>query len=90
MERMQAHSDVELVLAAVLNEVLIAANAASLKGLRGQLLILVGYEMNAQGKVLNVSLLPAQIINSDLGVGDTTTEPTLRVGLVFAVAVTEE
>jgi hypothetical protein len=90
MERMQAHSDVELVLAAVLDEVLVAANAASLKGLGGQLFILVGHEMHAEGEVLDMSLLPAQIVNSDLGVGDTTTEPTLGVGFVLAVAVTED
>ena len=33
-------------------------------------------------------LLPAQIKDPDLGVGDSTVEPTLGVGLVLAVAVT--
>jgi hypothetical protein len=55
MERMQTHSDVELVLAAVLDEVLVAANAASLKGLGGQLFILVGHEMHAEGEVFDMS-----------------------------------
>jgi hypothetical protein len=90
MERMQTHSDVELVLAAVLDEVLVAANAASLKGLGGQLFILVGHEMHAEGEVFDMSPLSAQIVNSDLGVGDTTTETTLGVWLVLAVAVTED
>ena len=33
-------------------------------------------------------LLPAQIKDPDLGVGDSTVEPTLGVGLVLTVAVT--
>lgn len=47
MEWMQSHADVELILAAVLYEVLVAANSARLKCLRAELLILVGHQVHA-------------------------------------------
>jgi len=47
MEGMKSHANVELVLAAVLDQVFVAANASGLKGFRGQLLILVGHKVDA-------------------------------------------
>ena len=44
--------------------------------------------MDAERELIDSSLFPAQIKDPDLGVGDTTAEPGLRVGLVLAVAVT--
>lgn len=85
---MQTHTDVELVLSAVLHHVLVAANTSSLQGLRAQLLVLVGHQVHAQGEVLHAGLLAAQVEDTDLGIGDTTAEPRLRVRLVLAVAIT--
>merc|ERR550534_484039 len=76
VERMDSHPDVEAFLAAVLDKVLIAANPSCLKGLRRELL-----------ELISNSLLPAQVKDPDLGVRDTTVEPTLGVGLVLAVTV---
>merc|ERR1719184_659237 len=87
VERMDSHSDVETFLAAVLDKVLVAANPSCLKGLRGELLELIRDQMDREGLLILSSLLPAQIKNPDLGVGDTTVKPTLGVGVVLAVAV---
>merc|ERR1740123_2904883 len=87
VERMDSHPDVEALLAAVLHKVLVAANPSCLKGLRRELLELIRDEMDRQGELVDTGPLPAQVKDPDLGVGDTTVEPTLGVGLVLAVAV---
>lgn len=43
--------------------------------------------MNAKREVIDVGLLTSQIEDTDLGVGNTTVEPGLRVGLSFEVHV---
>lgn len=88
VEGMQTHTDVELVLAAVLHQVLVAANTSGFQRLRAQLLVLVGDQVDAQREVLHAGLLTAQIEDTDLGIGDTTTEPRLWVRLVLAIAIT--
>merc|ERR1719180_584228 len=87
VERMDSHSDVEAFLATVLDKVLVAANPSCLKGLRRELLKLIRDEMDRQGELINTGPLPAQVKDPDLGVRNTTVEPTLGVGLVLAVAV---
>ncbi len=44
--------------------------------------------MNAEWELIYAGLLAAQIENADLGVGDTSTETTLRVRLVLTVTIT--
>ena len=44
--------------------------------------------MDGAGVSLSVMLLTTGVEDSDLGVGDTSTEPGLRVGLVLLVSVT--
>lgn len=60
---------------------LVGANTGSLKGLRAQLLILVGNQVNAQGELVNVCLLASEIEDANLWVGDTTVEAGLWVRL---------
>ena len=67
--------------------VLVGANTGSLEGLGGDLLILVGDEVNAEGELVDVGLLATEIEDANLGVGHTTVEARLGVGLVLAVAV---
>lgn len=88
VERMQPHADVELVLAAVLHQVFVAADAARLERLRRQLFIFVGNEMDAQREIVDRRLLLAEIEDADLRIRHTAAEPRLRIRLVFAVAVT--
>lgn len=63
-------------------DVLVGANTGSLEGLRGDLLILVGDEVNAEGELVDVGLLATEIEDANLGVGDTTVEARLRVRLL--------
>jgi len=43
--------------------------------------------MNAEGEILNASLLATQVENANLGVGDTTVETRFGVRLILTVAV---
>jgi len=85
---MQSHSDVELILAAEFDQVLVAANAACFQGLRAELFIFIRNEMNAQGKFIDVGLLSAQIEDTDLCVWNTAAEARFRVRLIFAITIT--
>ena len=51
--------------------------------LGGQLFILVGNEMDAQREVIDGGTLASEIEDLNLGVGNTTVEPRLRVRLVW-------
>ena len=62
--------------------VLVGANTGSLEGLGGDLLILVGDEVNAEGELVDVGLLATEIEDANLGVGYTTVEARLRVRLL--------
>lgn len=87
VEGVSADAQVETLLSGNLDEVLVGANTGGLEGLGTQLLILVGDEVDAEREVVDGSALAAKIVDSNLGVGDTTVEPRLRVRLVLAVAV---
>jgi hypothetical protein len=60
---------------------LVGANTGGLKGLRAQLLILVGDQVNAERELVNVGLLATEIEDADLWVRDTTVETGLWVRL---------
>jgi hypothetical protein len=81
VEGVGADSEVETLFTGVLDEVLVGANTGGLESLGAQLLILVGNEVNAEGEVINIGALSAKIEDSDLGVGNTTVEPRLRIRL---------
>jgi hypothetical protein len=78
---------VEGVLTAGLGHVLVSTDTTSFKSFSGKLFVLVGDEMNAEREVIDSSLLTTKIVDSQLGVGDTTAESALGVGLVLAVTV---
>ena len=82
VEGVGTDTEVETFLSGVLDEVLVGANTGGLKGLRAQLLILVGDEVNAEREVIDVSTLAAKVEDSDLGVGDTTVESRLGIRLL--------
>jgi hypothetical protein len=75
VEGVDTHSDVELILAAVLDKVLVAANTSGLHSLGGKLLQLVGDKMDGQRELIDAGLLSAQVEDTDLGIGDTTVKP---------------
>lgn len=74
VEWMDTHTDVELILTAVLDQVFVAANTACFQGFRTQLFIFVGHQVNAQWEVFYGSLLSAQIEDTDLWIWNTTAE----------------
>lgn len=78
---MSADTQVETLLSGDLDEVLVGADTGGLEGLGAQLLILVGDEVDAEREVVDGSALAAKIVDANLGVGDTTVEPGLGVGL---------
>jgi hypothetical protein len=63
-----AHAHVEVVLAGELLEVLVDDDAARLKRLRAQLLLLAGEQVSAEGELLHASLLASDIVDADLGI----------------------
>lgn len=68
VEGVEPYSDVELIFPGELHHVLICTDAASLQGLAGQLLILVGHQMHTQWEVLHWSLLGPQVKDSDFSI----------------------
>lgn len=78
---MSADAQVETLLSGNLDEVLVGADTGGLEGLGTQLLILVGDKVDAEREVIDGRALSAKIVDADLGVGDTTVEPGLGVGL---------
>lgn len=70
-----------------LGDVLVGADTGSLKSFRRKLLELIGDEVDAQGELVGGSSLTAQIVDTDLGIGDTTIVSGLGEGLVLAVTV---
>jgi hypothetical protein len=80
-------TEMETFLSSNLDEVLVGANTGGLKSLGGQLLVLVGDEVDAEREVVYAGLLATEVEDPDLGIGYTTVEPALGVGLVLAVAV---
>lgn len=81
VEGVGSDSEMERLLSSVLGEVLVGANTGGLKSLGAQLFILVGDEVNAEGEVIDVRLLSAEIEDSNLGVRDTTVESGLGIRL---------
>ena len=81
MEGVDADAEMETLLAGNLDEVLVGADTGSLESLGAQLLVLVGHQVDAEREVIDGSTLAAEIEDADLGVGDTTVEPGLGVGL---------
>ena len=85
--RVGPDAEVEGILTGHLGDVLVAGNAGGLKSLGGKLLKLVGEHVHAGRELVHGGLLLAEVIDPDLGVGDTTAVPRLDVRLVLLVAV---
>ena len=74
-----ADTEMETFLSGNLDEVLVGANAGGFERLRGQLLVLVGDQVDAEGEVVYVGLLATEVEDADLGIRYTTVEPALGV-----------
>jgi hypothetical protein len=78
----------ETFLSGNLDQVLVRTNTGGLESFGTQLLILVGNQVDAKRKLVDVRTLSAEIEDTDLWVRYTTVESGLWVRLVFAVTVT--
>ena len=79
--RVGADAEMETFLSGKLDEVLVGADTSGLEGLRAQLLILVGDEVDAEREIVDGRALSAKIEDANLGVRDTTVEAGLGVRL---------
>ena len=70
------------------NFYLVAANTSGLKSFGRQLLQLIRHKMDTQRELVNTGLLTSQIVDPDLGVGNTTTETGFGVRFVLTVTIT--
>jgi len=86
--RVDSDSDMETFFTSGGLHVLVSSNTGGLKSLRRNLLLLVRDHMDASGEQTPVTLLLATVVDSNLGVGDTTVEAGLGVRLVLLVSET--
>jgi len=84
---MDAETHVESVLAHELHHVLVGANTRGFQGLGGELFILVGDHVDAERELIDARLLTTQVVNTDLGIGDTSAKPGLGIRFVLAVPI---
>merc|ERR1711998_410441 len=87
MEGMRADAHVETILTALRRHVLVDDDTCSLETLGGDLLLLVGHQVDAEWECVNIRLSFTNIVNADFRVRDTTTETRLDVRLVLSVSV---
>merc|ERR1719258_507635 len=86
MKRVRPGSNVVGLLAAHLDEVLVARDARRLPSIGRDLLLLVGHQMGDEGELVDGRLFVAAVEDADLRVRDTSTIPRLDVGLVLLEA----
>lgn len=74
VEGVETDTHMEGILARHLGDVLVAANTAGLQCLGRDLLLLVAEQVNAEGELVDTSLLTTEVVDTNLWVGDTTAE----------------
>lgn len=84
---MSSDSQVEEVLTGDLNHVLVASNTSSFQGLRGDLFVFIGNKVNSGGELVARSLLVTNVVDTKLGVRDTSAVSGLGIRLILAVAI---
>jgi hypothetical protein len=87
VERVNADTEVEVILVDLLDEVLVDDNTGSLKSVGGDLLELTRDEVNAETEGVRRLRAVTDVIDSDLRLGYTTKVARLGVRLVFLVSV---
>jgi len=87
VEGVNAETHVESVLAHELDHVFVGANTGGFQSFGGELFILVGDHVDAERELIDSGPLPSQIVNTDLGIGDTPAKPRLGIRFVLAVPI---
>ena len=83
VERVGTATNVVTFLAGGLDKVLVACDTSGFKSASGQLFLLIGDQVGNEWELIDRGLLGSAIINSDLGIWDTTAETRLNVRLVL-------
>ena len=76
----RTHTQVETLLTGDTAHVLVGADTRGLESLVGDLLVLVTNQVHTEGEVIDRSLLATEVVDTELGVGDTTVVPRLGLG----------
>lgn len=79
VEGVDPDTHVEGLLTGVLDNVLVGTDTGGFESFGGKLFVLVGNKVATEGEVVDRSLLSTEIVDPDLGVGDTTVVPRLGV-----------
>lgn len=87
MPWVDSDSNMETKFTCVDLHVLVSGNTSSLKCLRGDLLLLIGNQMDAAREFVPVGLLLSSVIDSNLWVWHSTVETRLWIRLVFLISV---
>ena len=82
-----SHSEMEEVLTGDLDHVLVASDTSGLHSLRGDLFVFIRNKVNSGGEHIARGLLVADVVDTQLGVGDTSAVSGLGVRLILAVAI---
>ena len=85
--RVNSHSHVESVLTSLVLQVFVSSNTGGFESLRGDLLLLARDEMDAVRELVVESLLSSDVVNSELGVRDTSIVARLGETLVLLVSI---
>lgn len=88
VEGMQPHSDVKTVFAAALHHVLVGADSGGLQSFGRELLVFIRHHVATQRELVHFGLLPTQVKDADLGIGNTPAEARFRIRFILAIAVT--
>jgi len=84
---MDTASQVEVFLADLGSQILVASDTGSLKGFRGDLLDLVRNDVDDIGEIVSSGFLSTDIVDSDFGIWDTSVVTRLGIRLSPANAV---
>jgi hypothetical protein len=84
---MDTDTHVEVILTGNLADILVGSNTGSFQGFTGNLFTFVRDQVDTEGEFITSCLLTTQVENTDLGVGDTTTETGLGVRLVLTITI---
>ena len=85
--RVSTDSHVEVGVTGVLGQVLVAGNTGGFQSFRGKLLLLIGKHVSDEGEGINGGALATNIVDTNLGIRDTTAETRLDVRLVLTVTI---
>ena len=85
--RMSTDSQVEEILTGNLDHVLVASNTSGLECFRTDLLVFIRNKVNSSWELIAMGSLVTNVVDTKLGVRDTSAVSGLRVRLILAVAI---